>query len=235
MKEPIYGTQLYCLAEASSRTVITYQKEFICSWYLSAPRDLKQRSSHGRTLQWGHITVDSNKACTTPVATTFHSTHIFIFMRSNTKNLPYPLLLIPQRNIKYNIMLQPQTFSACRRPHSVRVMSSWQEVVKWVIIRKSLKATHSIRWMNERHATSSMLSRFSIIHASNSPVLPLAVHPRWFWSLPQAGRDNSCRLSSCIRSTMCCHIACWHFPFMFVSWFSYKQNKNVHDTLYSSC
>jgi hypothetical protein len=30
MKEPIYGMQLYSLAEVSSRAVITYQKEFVC-------------------------------------------------------------------------------------------------------------------------------------------------------------------------------------------------------------
>jgi len=122
-------------------------------------------------------------------------------------------------------MLQPHTFSYCRWSHPVCVMSSWQELVKWVIIRKSLNATHSIRWTNVRHATLSILSRLSIIHASNTPVSPVPLHPRLCWSLPQTCCDNSCRLSSCIRSTRCCHIKCWQFSFMFVSWFSYKQNK----------
>lgn len=120
-------------------------------------------------------------------------------------------------------MLHVQTFSTCIRPHSVFPISFRQSSVKWVIIRKSLKATHSIRWMKAWHGTLFTLSRWSIIHASNTPFLPVALHPSPVRSVPQARCDNSCRLTSLIKSTMCSHITFWHFIFIFANWFSYKK------------
>jgi len=64
-----------------------YKKQLVFWCYPSAPRDLGKGSSHGRILQWMHAMVVSNQACTTHAAATFHSTHISISTRSNTKNL----------------------------------------------------------------------------------------------------------------------------------------------------
>jgi len=90
MKEPIHEAWQAALQSGRGEQQGShnrYQKQLVFWWYPSAPRDLGKGSSHGRILQWMHVMVVSNKACTTRATATFHSTHIFMSTRSNTKNL----------------------------------------------------------------------------------------------------------------------------------------------------